>query len=86
MGNLGLIQGDDHDENADTETCNRPAAVKISEVLGGRLQGAAKTKDQRAQDDGPAATKAIGSDTCHSSAEEGSSREDGHDGTAKGEA
>jgi hypothetical protein len=85
MGDLGLIQGNDHDENADTETCDRPAAVKIPKVLRGCLQGAAQAEDQRAQDDGPATTEAIGSEACNSSAEKGTSRKDGNDGTAKGE-
>jgi hypothetical protein len=86
MGDLGLIQRDNHDENADTETCNGPATVKISDVLSGSLQGTTKTEDQRAQNDGPAATKAIGSDACHCRTEEGTSRENGHDSTATGEA
>jgi hypothetical protein len=86
MGDLSLIKRDDHDENANTETCNRPATIKISKVLGRRLQGTAKTENHRAHDNRPATTKAIRSNACDSSTEEGPSGEDGHNGTTTGEA
>jgi hypothetical protein len=82
MGDFGLIQRDNHNENANSQTCNRSATVKVPEVLGGRLQSAAEAEDQRAQDDGPTAAKAASREACHSSTKEGASSKDGHDSTA----
>jgi hypothetical protein len=59
MGNLRLIDWDDHCQNADSNTCNKTTNVKHCDHHASSLDDTADDEDATCHEDGPAAAEAV---------------------------
>jgi len=80
MGDLGLEDGNDHAENADTDTRDEASGVEHADLDTGSLNDTTDQEDARGQQDGSSSTELVG-ETGEEGTEETSRREEGDDGT-----
>ena len=59
MGDFGLIDWDDHDQDTDAQPPNDPPGVEVCEGARASLEGASETEDQRPHDDGPSSAESV---------------------------
>ncbi len=75
--NLALVDGDDHDEEADAQPSEAPPGPQVRDGLRARLQGAAQDEDQAADEDGQAPAEPVTGRAGEEGTEEGATREEG---------
>lgn len=75
MRNLPLVDGDDHDEEADAEAADGAACVQPVDILGSGLEGSAHDENECSYEDGPSSPNVVTPRTGEGSTEEGASCE-----------
>ena len=83
MGQLGLIQRNDHAENANTKSSNSTTGVQIRESLSTGLQGSTKTESQGTCHDGPTTAQTVTHGTGSGGSKKGTSSKDGNDSCSR---
>lgn len=76
MRNLALINRDDHDKEAHTETSNRPTAIQPLNGLRGRLKTSADDENEAPNENCPFTSDIVTNGSGEAGTEEGSSREE----------
>ena len=82
MRQFGLIQRNNHNEHADSETCDRATGIEVAQVLGTSLKTATENEGDGSHHDGKTTTKDISEWSSESSTEEGAASEDRDNCTA----
>ena len=73
MRNLGLVQGDDHDQEANSQACEASSRVQVADCLSTGLQGTANAKDRCTDQDGESSSKPVAGRASEESAKESTS-------------
>lgn len=75
MCDFSLVDGYDHDEEADPDPGDCSTRVQPVDILGSSLEASAHDKDERSHEDGPSSSEVVAPGTGECSTEEGASSE-----------
>jgi hypothetical protein len=75
VGDLGLVQWHNHDENTDSEACNQAASVQVSQVHCASLKTTAEAEDSTTHQNSPPSSQIVSCGSGQSSAKESSTGE-----------
>lgn len=84
MGDLSLVDRDDHDQEADSQPGDAPTGPEVLDGLRPGLEAAAQDEDDAADDDGPSPPEPVARGAGEHGAEEGSAREETNDDSTGG--